>query len=59
MDDEELLEFIVMLIKEKVGESGSFNPLGLYSLSMLGDKGIDKDEYYFCIQKLKIGRAHV
>ena len=50
--DEELLEFIVTLIKEETGESGSFNPLGLYSLSKLGDKGIDKDDYYFCIQKL-------
>lgn len=52
MNDEELLEFIVVLIKENAGEGGSFNPFGLYSRSKLGDKGIDKDEYYFCIQKL-------
>lgn len=52
MKDEELLEFIVTLIKEERRGNGSFNPFSLYSLQKLKDKGIDKDEYYFCIQKL-------
>jgi hypothetical protein len=52
MKDEELLEFIVTLIKEETEGNGLFNPFGLYSLHKLKDKGIDEDEYYFCIQKL-------
>lgn len=52
MNDEELLEFIVTRIKEEIGENSSFNPFGLYSLHKLKDKGIEEDEYYFCIQKL-------
>lgn len=52
MKDEELLEFIVTLIKEERRGNGSFNPFSLYSLQKLKDKGIDEDEYYFCIQKL-------
>ncbi|MCD6215168.1 MAG: hypothetical protein J7J46_09415 [Candidatus Desulfofervidus sp.] len=52
MNDEELLGFIVTLIKEEIGKNGSFSPFNLYSLHKLKDKGIEEDKYYFCIQKL-------